>query len=304
MTKRRTASYAAASDSLKRSENAMKHYKSERDTKIRDAERSFCRPDPSPTKSFRLSFRILMPILLVALLITPLPASSAQDKKAGKTGRADTKHIIDSGGDVRGDPGKDAGDARVERLIDILQKRYDQTMAISARFRQKTFAPGDPKGVTASGKVYFKRPHLMRWEYEKPAKQLIVTSNKDVYIYEIEARQITILPRKQFLSSEISRAFFFGRGDLRRDFTVAPAPAGAKNPSWTLCLKPKSQAPQLKMLLITLDPASHLLTRVIIEDQMGSHTVIQFSDIRVNRNLPPSLFKFVVPEGVEIYRGQ
>ena len=286
----------------------MKPYKSERDIKTGDAGRSFLRRDPPPAESTRLSFVIFIQVLLFFLLIMPLPASSAQDKKADKTDRADTRHVVDSGSHVRGDvrygPGEDDPDARIQRLLNILQKRYDQTMAISARFRQRTFAPGDPKGVTASGKVYFKRPHLMRWEYERPEKQLIVTSNRDVYIYEIEARQVTILPRKQFLSSEISRAFFFGKGDLRRDFSVEPAPAGARDPSWTLSLKPKRQAPQLKRLLISLDPHSHLLKRVVIEDQMGGRTIIQFSDIRVNRDLPPSLFRFVVPEGVEVYRGR
>ncbi len=286
----------------------MKPYKSERDIKTRNVERTFFCAAPSRGEPFRLSYGILLQALLFFLLIMPLYASAAQDEKADKTGRAGTGHIIDEGShgrrNVTGGSGEDAADERVQRLINILQKRYDQTMAISARFRQRTFAPGDPKGVTASGKVYFKRPHLMRWEYERPAKQLIVTSNRDVYIYEIEAGQVTILPRKQFLSSEISRAFFFGKGDLRRDFSVAPAPAGTRDPLWTLCLKPKRQAPQLKKLLITLDPHSHLLKRIVIEDQMGGRTIIQFSDIRVNRDLPSSLFRFVVPKGVEIYRGR
>jgi outer membrane lipoprotein carrier protein len=193
---------------------------------------------------------------------------------------------------------------RLERLIDVLQKRYDQTRAISADFSQKTYAAGDPEGVAAEGRVYFKRPHLMRWEYEKPARQLIVTSGKDVYIYEIEARQVTVLPRKQFLSSEISRAFFFGKGDLRREFNVAPVPENFKNPSWSLCLLPKRQIPQLKRLFITLDPKSHLVTRVVIEDQMGGKTIIEFSNIRVNQDLPAGLFRFSIPKDVEVYRGQ
>ncbi len=198
----------------------------------------------------------------------------------------------------------DSENLRLERLIDILQERYDRTTAISAHFRQKTYAAGDPEGVFAEGKVYFKRPHLMRWEYEKPARQLIVTSGNDVYIYEIEARQVTILPRKQFLSSEISRAFFFGKGDLRREFNVAPPPKDSGDPSWSLCLLPKRQIPQLKRLIITLAPESHLIRKVVIEDQMGGKTLIEFSNMRVNQKLSPSLFSFTIPKGVEVYQGQ
>jgi len=192
----------------------------------------------------------------------------------------------------------------LERLVDILQKRYDQTGSIAAHFNQKTFAVGDTEGVSAQGQVYFKRPHLMRWEYEKPAKQLIVTSGDQVYIYEVEAKQVTVIPRRQFLSSEISRAFFFGKGDLRHDFNIAPPPPELDNPDWSLCLIPKKRIPQLKKLLITLDPHSHLVSRIIIEDQMGGRTIIGFSDIRLNPRLSPSLFRFSIPKGVEVYRGQ
>ncbi len=234
------------------------------------------RYDSDRRNSAGLYLGIFMIIFLVFLLFLSQPHSSQAD--------------------VQGD--------RTEKLIDVLQKRYDQTIAISADFKQKTYAAGDPDGILAQGKVYFKRPHLMRWEYEKPDRQLIVTSGKDVYIYEIQARQVTILPRKQFLSSEISRAFFFGKGDLRRDFNVVPVPEDFPDPSWSLCLVPKRQIPQLKRLFITLDPRSHLVKKVIIEDQMGGKTIIEFSNIRINRDLPAGLFRFTIPKGVEVYRGQ
>jgi len=194
--------------------------------------------------------------------------------------------------------------ARLEKLIEVLQKRYEQTTSIAARFKQKTFAPGDREGVYGQGKVYFKRPHLMRWEYEKPEKQLIVTSGRDVFIYEIEARQVTVLPRRQFLSSEISRAFFFGKGDLKRDFIVTHPPKGVADPSWSLCLIPRKKIPQLKRLLITLNPSTHLVSRIVIEDQMGGRTIIEFSRVRVNQHLSPALFRFEIPKGVEVFRSQ
>ncbi len=193
---------------------------------------------------------------------------------------------------------------RFQMLVDTLQKRYEQTAAIAADFRQVTYAPGDPEGVRAEGKVYFKRPYLMRWDYKKPSRQVIVTSGKDVYIYEEEANQVTILPRDQLLSTEISRAFFFGKGDLRRDFKVEPPPHNIGNGGWSLCLIPKRQVLQMKMIVLTLDPDRHIVKKILIEDQMGGKTLIKFYNIKVNPKLSGALFKFVPPEGAEIYRGQ
>jgi outer membrane lipoprotein carrier protein len=166
---------------------------------------------------------------------------------------------------------------------------------------QKSYVSGDPGVVEASGTVYFKRPHLMRWEYERPDRQLIVTSGRRVYIYEMEANQVTVLPRDRFLSSEISRAFFLGRGDLRREFVIDRSCRFKDESQWTLCLRPKREIPQLKALSLTIDPESHLIKRVVVEDKMGGHTVIEFSDIQVDRDMPDALFRFKVPRDAEVF---
>jgi len=194
--------------------------------------------------------------------------------------------------------------ADVGRLVDVLQRRYDHTRSISAHFLQRSYASGDPDGIEAGGTVYFKRPHLMRWEYDRPDRQLIVTSGGKVYIYEVEANQVTVLPRDRFLSSEISRAFFLGRGDLRREFVIDRSCRFKGAGQWTLCLRPKREIPQLKALSLTIDPESHLIRQVVVEDRMGGHTVIEFSDIQVDRDIPDALFSFKVPSEAEVFYAQ
>jgi len=184
-------------------------------------------------------------------------------------------------------------------IIDKLQKRYEKTRDVSAKFIQKTTVPGDPEPVRASGRVYFKRPHLMRWDYEEPERQLLVTSDDKVYLYEIDAKQVSVLSRKQFLSTKISRAFFLGKGDLRRDFNVLGC---FKSPEgWILSLAPKQQIPQLKTLELTIDKNNFLVKKTVIQDQMGGTTTIVFQDIKVDTGLDPELFKFQIPKGVSVF---
>ncbi|NDY42358.1 outer membrane lipoprotein carrier protein LolA [Dissulfurirhabdus thermomarina] len=189
-----------------------------------------------------------------------------------------------------------------DRLAALLQERYDETRTLSAAFRQETWPAGASRPVTAEGRVFFKRPDRMRWEYTAPERRLIVTEGADVFIYEPEAGQVLVLPRAEFLSSEVSRAFFFGKGRLADHFAIAPAAPDRPRADWTLRLTPRSPAAGAQRLWITLDPASHLIQEVWLEDALGGRTHIVFSGMDVNRRLDDGLFRFTPPDGVPVYR--
>jgi outer membrane lipoprotein-sorting protein len=191
---------------------------------------------------------------------------------------------------------------RGEYLVSLLQKKYETTTDIMSSFEQETFASGSSEGLKAEGKVFFKHPHKMRWEYSHPEPQLIVTSGQEVYVYEKEANQVMVLPRDHLLSTEISRAFFFGKGDLKRFFIVKHPAGGQPDAMWTLKLTPRNPVPQVCTIWIVVDSDIHLVKEMWLEDRLGSRTHLVFSDIRVNKGLSDALFRFVPPPGVEIYR--
>jgi len=189
-----------------------------------------------------------------------------------------------------------------KRLVSLLQKRYENTTDISSRFTQETFSPGVSEAVKAEGTVYFKRPHMMRWEYSLPEPQLIVTSGREVYVYEKEARQVMVYPGDRLLSSDISKAFFFGKGDLKRLFTVEYPVTGRSGDKWMLKLTPKKSSSQIRTIWIKLDPKTCLIREMWLENQLSGKTHLVFSDIKVNKGLSDALFRFVSPQGVKVYR--
>ncbi len=113
-----------------------------------------------------------------------------------------------------------------------------------------------------------------------------------------------ILPRKQFLSSEISRAFFFGKGSIETFFKVVTDEKCNIGARWCLRLIPRQKSGSLKALRLIIDPSGHLIREMWIEDELGSRTHIRFRDIRVNQKLAPDLFRFTVPPGVDVYRAE
>ncbi len=192
----------------------------------------------------------------------------------------------------------------LNELIEKLQATYEKTSNISASFQQETIPAGSKEGIKARGKVYFARPSKMRWEYEEPEKQIIVTSGKDVYVYEQEAAQVMVIPREKFLSSEISQAFFFGKGKLEKYFRVRLAREDWLKGKGHLRLEPIKDNLQIKTMWIGLDPESGIIKEVWMEDRLGTRTHIIFSDVAVNTRLSPKIFEFRCPAGVEIYKSE
>jgi outer membrane lipoprotein carrier protein len=191
---------------------------------------------------------------------------------------------------------------RAEGLVSLLQKRYENTTDITADFKQETFAAGSSESLKAEGRVYFNRPHQMRWEYSKPEPQLIVTSGQEVYVYEKEANQVMVLPRNQLLSTEISKAFFFGKGDIEHYFIVENPQKDQPEAQWMLKLTPRDPVPQVCTIWIVVDPDMHLVKEMWLEDQLGGKTHLVFSNVKINKGLSDDLFQFTPPRGVEIYR--
>ncbi len=193
----------------------------------------------------------------------------------------------------------------LDDVLRAVQEKYDSTSDITATFTQETYSNSDSEPVMATGKVYFRRGGKMRWEYEKPEPQIIVTNNDDVYIFEKNANQVMIIPRKRFLSSEISRAFFFGKGSIRHYFDVTIDTECTLTPeSWCLRLVPRQGNSNLREMRLIIDPRSHVIQEMWITDELSSRTHIRFRDIELNRNLPDRLFSFTVPKGVEVYRSE
>jgi outer membrane lipoprotein carrier protein len=198
----------------------------------------------------------------------------------------------------------DNGHALVDRTVDGIQKTYDSIRTLRAEFMQLTYPAGAAEGTRASGRVWFSPPDSMRWEYDTPEPQLIVTSGRDVYLYEKEASQVTILSREHFLSTGISRAFFFGKGDIRKLFHVTPGRSNGQIDPLKLVLVPKESNPQIKRIVVTVGKKSHLVREIWFEDNFGGRTRLVFADIRLNEAVNRDLFHFVIPDGVEVYRAE
>jgi outer membrane lipoprotein carrier protein len=180
-----------------------------------------------------------------------------------------------------------------------IQAFYQQTSDFQSHFVQTytDIAAGDEK--VSQGRVYFKKPGKMRWDYvsakdSKKRDKVYVSDGRAFWVYEYEFKQVF----KQCLKDSqlpTSLRFLLGQGDLLAEFDVSLLEKStAENPE--LKLIPKEATSKFKALQFTVDSKTGQVIRTLLFDPYGNTNEIVFSKTRVNRNLPDKGFAFKPPK--------
>src|SRR5262249_39085406 len=99
--------------------------------------------------------------------------------------------------------------AEVKSLVDRMQSFYEKTQDFTANFKQDYTYKIAKRTQTSTGKVTFKKPGMMRWDYQTPAPKTFVLTGDRAYSYDPAAMLIT---KSAFDQSQLSAAvtFLFG----------------------------------------------------------------------------------------------
>ncbi len=181
-------------------------------------------------------------------------------------------------------------------VLDRIQDHYQHTTSFSAKFTDEITGMGGTRRKR-SGRVFYKRPGRMRWEFDPPQTETVVASGHKLYDYQPDLNQVIEIPIERAFKSATPLAFLLGMGDIRRDFNaslLAPAPSDSL---LRVLLVPKTGGDRIEM---GLDPSSYDLMAVRVTDAMGNTTSIRFSAVRTNLQLADSLFNFDVPPGADV----
>lgn len=197
-------------------------------------------------------------------------------------------------------------EASADEFAKRVQQFYAKTKDYQASFTQTyhDLAAGSEK--VSTGRVYFKKPGKMRWDYRKAKgagmDKLYVSDGSSFWVYEYDFKQVF----KQCLKDSqlpTSLNFLMGTGDLLEEFDVEFAEKSTeKTPK--LRLVPKEPTSKYTELRFTLDPSTYEVVRTEIYDPYGNKNEIEFAKVRVNKNLPDSGFDFKVPKGARVLNPQ
>jgi outer membrane lipoprotein carrier protein len=178
-----------------------------------------------------------------------------------------------------------------------VQRRYDRMHELEARFTQRTISALSPAGEVTTGRVALAKPGRMRWSYETPEASLVVSDGSTLWIYDPAAREAQKLAvSEQFLSGAAFQ-FLLGSGRIADSFQVQADGCTAQRARLTLT--PKAVA-SYQALELEVDTASGEAHSTAVLDLFGNRTEVEFSELRYDRGLDPSTFRFTPDSGVRV----
>lgn len=187
-----------------------------------------------------------------------------------------------------------SGIARADGLTQLKQF-MDGTRTARGSFAQQVFSKSGRKPQQASGTFAFARPGKFRWTYDKPYAQLLVGDGSTLWAYDQELNQVTTKKLGQALGSTPA-AILAGDNALDRNFVLKDAGA-ADGLEWVEAV-PKADDSSFER--IRLGFSGGQLRSMVLFDNFGQTTALQFVQIERNPALDSAQFRFVPPKGADV----
>ena len=224
----------------------------------------------------------------------------------------------------------------VRDVIETLEKPFRNTTPadsavhdVEAEFTQEATIESLDRTQSGSGRVFlrFERQTLdrvpvvkFRWEYDRPARQEIVSDGRTMWVYLPDNNQVIESDIREVSEARAQDplTFLTGLGNLSRDFLIRFAsPDRDAEGNYVLRLTPKTTTAMFRELLVSVDRRAvidftrsgvtgrdfpiHSTTAI---DPNGNKTVITFArnTLRLNRGISDLQFRFMMPAGVDVVR--
>ncbi len=182
-------------------------------------------------------------------------------------------------------------------IVARLQTRYQETQGFQADFVQEVESASFGYTLTSQGRVFFKKPGKMRWDFSQPA-QLFISDGVFFWFYQAAENQVVRTPFHQAFQSHTPISFLTGVGRLEDDFEISLQDTATE--TYVLHLTSKHDADPVGRLTLAVDPVTFDIVRATVSDPLGNITRLQFTNITRNISLPDSLFQFTIPAGVDV----
>lgn len=190
-----------------------------------------------------------------------------------------------------------SGDVEVtgEKKTDLvagIQKSHKDLKTLSAQFTQEKKSTLLADKVVQKGKLYYRSPKQLRWEYTSPKAMSVIFSNGKVLL---KTSKGTVSNSNKALNemggliiNTINGGFLTDNGNFKARYYK-----NSKTGKILVVLTPVSKKIKAyySKMTITLDGKTHLAEKVAMHEVNGDVTTITFTDKKVNVTLSDGLFK-------------
>lgn len=188
----------------------------------------------------------------------------------------------------------------LDYILKELEKRYTGSQ-FSADFLQESTIKAMEITDFASGRVYVRYPGMMRWEYEKPERQAIITDGHKLWIYRPLDNQVMTGNAPVFFRDGKGASFLSDIRLVRQKFTITSHQPEGEN-LYELRLVPREKTLNISQIRLYIVPRAFTIARIVTLDDYGDDTRIDIVNTQFNVELDPGLFKFDIPKGADVQK--
>ena len=186
----------------------------------------------------------------------------------------------------------------IEESKQLLREKLAHLNVFTADFTQDVVSESGESLEQSAGNLAISKPNLAHWHTKEPDELTIVSDGNDVWFYNPWIEQVSVYS----LSSAIAKTpilLLTSKDELLwQQYDVTKV-----NSRFVISAKdPNSQVKSLT-LVFAVDEQNHQtshLSQFSFLDATGQVSHIKLSNFDIHKSLPESLFKFVVPEEVQV----
>ena len=185
-----------------------------------------------------------------------------------------------------------------QEIIAKLESRYGGA-DIQAEFTQESTLAAMDITDTATGRVWFKHPGMMRWEYETPDQHAIVTDGETLWIHRPVDNQVIVGDALTYFGNGKGASFLSNIELVKEEFSVEKA-ADPKPGYISLKLIPRQKELEISKIFLNIDPETFIVEGVTTKNAYGDDTRINFKNIRFKEEISAEKFQFEIPKGADV----
>jgi outer membrane lipoprotein carrier protein len=195
----------------------------------------------------------------------------------------------------------DTNPLTVDQILEQVEKKYTDSKFV-ADFIQKSTIKAMNITDMATGKVYIKYPGMMRWEYEKPDQQIIITDGEKLWVYRPQDNQVMTGKAPTFFRDGKGASFLSDIRLIRQkfDITIEEGPPEESELFYHLKLVPREKTLDISEIRLMVSKQTFNVLQVVTLNFYGDETRIDLINFAFGADMDDSLFSFTIPEGVDV----
>ena len=197
------------------------------------------------------------------------------------------------------------GEDTLSSILSGIKDRYGSTSGLSVPYtrevitRSMSMLGTQAQGDLASGIIYFKPPHFLRLDQEKPGPEILMADGDTLWWYIPQKKEAHRYGAKDFgRELKLLSDIFRGLADVAESFRLRLEKTH-ENGDHEIVLFPDPPWQEIDRIALTVDP-EYNIRRVRIFNTLGSVTRFNLGDFTLGETFKKGFFEFVVPPGVNV----